>query len=98
MKGLALALLAALINLAFGRRCYLTFHAGTIQRYFPRQRAWYLVPIFWLLFLIPRKVICNSPAVKEHIAGYGVNSRKIFAIPAFCRDTPVQCGAVAAAP
>ncbi len=86
LKGIALALLAELGNLAFGRRCYLTFHAGAIQRYFPRHKTWALVPVFWLLFLIPRKIICNSQVVKDHIAGYGVNRRKIVAIPAFCRE------------
>jgi hypothetical protein len=35
-KGFVLAILAALINLAAGRRCFLTFHAGIDQVYFPR--------------------------------------------------------------
>ena len=86
LKGLALALIAELINLTCGRRCHLTFHAGVIQRYFPRERAWWLAPMFWLLFAIPRRIICNSEAVKERIQGYGVPARKIVPIAAFSRQ------------
>jgi glycosyltransferase involved in cell wall biosynthesis len=86
VKGVILALVAEIANLACGRRCYLTFHAGAIQRYFPRDRAWWLVPLYWILFTIPRRVICNSEAVKQRIQGYGVPARKIVAIPAFSRQ------------
>jgi glycosyltransferase involved in cell wall biosynthesis len=86
LKGLALAILAEVLNLARGRRCYLTFHAGAIQRYFPRHKAWHLVPAFWLLFAIPKKIICNSEAVKAHIQGYGVRADRIEAIPAFSKE------------
>jgi glycosyltransferase involved in cell wall biosynthesis len=86
LKGLALALVAELINLACGRRCYLTFHAGVIQRYFPPQKARWLVPVFWLLFAIPRRVICNSAAVKAEIQRYGVPAAKICPIAAFSRQ------------
>ena len=85
-KGAVLALVAALVNLAFGRRCYLTFHAGAIQRYFPRDHAPWLVPLYWLLFTIPKRVICNSEAVRRCIQGYGISPRKIVAIPAFSRQ------------
>lgn len=98
LKGLLLALMAELINLACGRRCYLTFHAGAIQRYFPRHKNRWLIPVFWLLFAIPRRVICNSDAVKACIASYGVAPRKIVAIPAFSRQylefTPVELPAM----
>ena len=86
LKGLVLALLAELINLVSGRRCYLTFHAGVIQRYFPRDKAWWLIPAFWLLFRIPRRIICNSEAVKDKIQGYAVPARKIVPIPAFSKQ------------
>ena len=86
LKGLALALVAEMINLAFGRRCYLTFHAGVIQRYFPRERAFWLVPVFWLLFVIPRRIICNSEAVKAKIGGYGISPSKIVPIAAFSKQ------------
>lgn len=86
LKGLLLALAAELINLVSGRRCYLTFHAGTIQRHFPRHRNRWLFPVYWLLFVIPRRIICNSDAVKQCIAGYGISRTKIVAIPAFSRQ------------
>ena len=93
IKGVLLALLAELINLACGKRCDLTFHAGAIQRYFPRHRAPWAVPLYWLLFAIPRHIICNSEEVKRCIQGYGVSPAKISAIPAFSRQymeyTPV---------
>lgn len=83
IKGTVLAVLASLINLAHGRRCVLTFHAGAIQRYFPLHRSWLWAPLYWLLFTIPREVICNSDAVKACIRQYGISERKIVPIPAF---------------
>ena len=58
LKGLLLALVAELINLAWGRRCFLTFHAARFQRYFPR-RTLGLVPSL-APFVIPRRIICNT--------------------------------------
>ena len=84
IKGAVLALIAQLVNLAWGRRPYLTFHAGAIQQFFPRDRgAWWLVPLYWLIFTVPRRVICNSEAVKQRIQSYGIPAAKIAAIPAF---------------
>jgi glycosyltransferase involved in cell wall biosynthesis len=84
--GVLLALTAALVNLACGRRCFLTFHAGVIQRHFPKDRNIWLSPLFWLLFIIPRRIICNSEPVRRCIAGYGIAPEKITAIPAFSRQ------------
>ena len=84
--GLLLAILAQLLNLATGKRCVLTFHAGVIQRHFPREKSGWLTPFFKLLFAIPRRIICNSDAVKHCIAGYGVARDKIVPIPAFSRQ------------
>jgi glycosyltransferase involved in cell wall biosynthesis len=86
LKGLVLALIAAIMNLAAGKRCFLTFHAGTEQKYFPRHNAPWLRPAYWLIFAMPARIICNSEAVKEKIAEYGVSSSKISAIPAFSRQ------------
>lgn len=86
IKGVLLALVAEAINLVHGRRCILTFHAGAIQRYFPRHHAWWLVPVFWLLFTIPRRIVCNNDAVKQRIQGYGIPAAKIDVIPAFSRE------------
>jgi len=85
-KGLVLAIVAEIINLLCGRRCYLTFHAGAIQRLFPRYRNRWLIPAYWLLFLLPRRIICNSDAVAARIAEYGVPRRKIVPIPAFSQQ------------
>jgi glycosyltransferase involved in cell wall biosynthesis len=86
LKGIVLALVAQVVNLVFGRRCILTFHAGAIQRYFPARQSRWLVPLFWLLFAIPRRIICNSDAVKACIASYGVSRDKIVPIPAFSKE------------
>jgi glycosyltransferase involved in cell wall biosynthesis len=86
IKGTLLALAAMLINRVHGRRPFLTFHAGAIQRYFPRQKSWRLAPLFWVLFAIPRQIICNSEAVKACIQGYGVPAEKIVPIAAFSRQ------------
>jgi glycosyltransferase involved in cell wall biosynthesis len=83
IKGALLALAVSLVSLLHGRRCVLTFHAGAIQRYFPVNRSWVWAPLYWLLFLIPRAIICNSEAVKVCIQQYGVSAARIFPIPAF---------------
>jgi glycosyltransferase involved in cell wall biosynthesis len=85
-KGLLLAIGTEIIALAGGRRPVLTFHAGAIQRYFPLRNAPWLAPLFWLAFLIPRRIICNNQAVKDRITGYGVPASKISVIPAFTRE------------
>ena len=82
-KGALLALAVLMISLVHGRRSVLTFHAGAIQRYFPVHRSWALAPLYWLLFLLPRDIICNSEAVKACIRQYGVPADKIVPIPAF---------------
>jgi glycosyltransferase involved in cell wall biosynthesis len=85
-KGLLLAIGTEVIALAGGRRPVLTFHAGALQRYFPIAHAPWLAPLFWLAFLIPRKVICNNQAVKDRIVKYGVPASKIAVIGAFTRE------------
>jgi glycosyltransferase involved in cell wall biosynthesis len=86
LKGLVLALLAEILNLLAGQRSVLTFHAGVIQRYFPPEQNRWLLPVFWLLFALPRRIICNSEAVKACIMRYGVRGSKIVPIPAFSRQ------------
>lgn len=83
LKGLLLTLIAQLVSLAHGRRAFLTFHAGTEQVYFPRSRAWRLVPVYALMFALSRKIVCNSEAVKARICEYGVSPDKVVPIPAF---------------
>ena len=82
-KGFALAIAAQLINLVSGRRSFLTFHAGIEQVYFPRPKYPWLLPVFWVLFKLPRAIICNSEEVKAKIVEYGVDPAKVVPIPAF---------------
>jgi glycosyltransferase involved in cell wall biosynthesis len=42
-----------------------------------------LFPVFWLMFSLPRYIICNSEGVKAKIVEYGVRPSKIVPIPAF---------------
>jgi glycosyltransferase involved in cell wall biosynthesis len=83
VKGAVLALVVLSIALIHGRRSVLTFHAGAIQRFFPIHRSWLWTPLYWLLFLLPRDIVCNSEAVKTCIRQYGVPAGKITPIPAF---------------
>ena len=85
-KGLVLTIAAQLLNLLWGKRCVLTFHAGVKQVYFPRSQAPMLWPVFWFMFMLPRTIICNNDAVKAKIREYGIPSRKIRPIPAFSRQ------------
>jgi len=82
-KGWALALAAELTAKLWGRECALTFHAGPLQRFFPRVRSRLCIPVFWLAFRLAHVIICNSTSVKERIQEYGVRSTKIHVIPAF---------------
>lgn len=85
-KGFARTILAELLNLLTGKRCYLTFHAGVDQPYFPRGKAPALIPLYRLMFAIPRRIICNSEDVKARIVEYGVPPSKIIPIAAFTRQ------------
>jgi glycosyltransferase involved in cell wall biosynthesis len=85
-KGFVRTVLSELLVLLAGARCYLTFHAGVEQIYFPRAKAPALVPLYWLIFTVPKGIVCNNTAVKAKIVEYGVNPEKITAIPAFTRQ------------
>ena len=83
-KSPILALVAEICSLFFGRRIVLTFHAGAVQDYFPRQgKLWIDLP-FRLIFLLAKKIVCNNEAVKARISEYGIRPEKIIPIPAFC--------------
>jgi glycosyltransferase involved in cell wall biosynthesis len=86
LKGTLLALGALLINLAWGKRGYLTFHAGAIQRFFPQERSRRHVPLYTLLFHLPARIICNNDPVKARIVGYGIRPSKVVPIPGFSRE------------
>ena len=86
LKGFVRTLLSQVLNLLTGKRCYLTFHAGVDQPYFPRRKAPLLFPVYWLMFAIPRRIICNSEPVKACIVEFGVRPEKVVPIPAFTRQ------------
>jgi glycosyltransferase involved in cell wall biosynthesis len=83
-KSPILALIAEIVCLFFGRRAVLTFHAGPVQDYFPRQQKFWIDFPFRLIFLLAQKIICNNAAVKKRIIEYGIAPEKIIPIPAFC--------------
>lgn len=85
-KGFVLWALAAIINMLFGKRYVLTFHAGVEQPYFPRSKTPALVPMYRILFSLADLIVCNSQAVKDKIAEYGVDPDKIVPIAAFSRQ------------
>ena len=85
-KGFVRTLLCQAIGLLAGKRCYLTFHAGVNQIYFPKDKAPAWTPVYWLMFALPRLIICNSEAVKARILEYGVPAWKVVPIPAFTKQ------------
>jgi glycosyltransferase involved in cell wall biosynthesis len=93
-KGFVLTLIALGLAFLFGKRAVLTFHAGPDQLFFPKRKSLILRPIFYLIFKLPQKIICNCNAVKEKIVEYGISPGKITPIPAFSEQylifTPVS--------
>lgn len=85
-KGFVLTSLALLISILTFRRPVITFHAGPVQKYFPQTRAPQLTLLYKFIFFTPRTIICNNEAVKQNIAGYGVNADKIVPIQAFSKQ------------
>ena len=93
-KGFILTLIALSLSFVFGKRAVLTFHAGPDQIFFPKKNSLILVPVFYLIFRLPQKIICNCDAVKDKIIEYGISPEKITPIPAFSEQyldfTPVS--------
>ena len=85
-KGFVRTLVSELLALLAGARCYLTFHAGVEQLYFPRDKAPAAAPLFRLIFTVPQRIVCNNAAVKAKIVEYGVDPAKVVPIPAFTRQ------------
>jgi glycosyltransferase involved in cell wall biosynthesis len=86
IKGLILVLLAELISVVVGHGCVLTFHAGPVQRFFPRFRSPLMTPFYSLAFVLAKRIICNNAPVKENITTYGVAAKSVVTIPAFSRQ------------
>ncbi len=85
-KKFVMTLIAQFISLLTFRRTVITFHAGPVQRYFPQFKAPYLTPMYKIIFTEPKYIICNNEAVKEKIAGYGINPQKIIPIQSFSKQ------------
>jgi len=81
--GIALALIASAIGCLCFRRVVLSFHAGLEQVYFPRERSGYLLPFMFLLFKLPRTVLCDNEAIREKIVEFGISPDKVVAIRTF---------------
>lgn len=85
-KGIILTICGEIIGLITGKRSFLTFHAGINQDYFPKNNNLFLTFIFYSIFTLAKKIICNSIEVKEEIIKYGIKPNKIIPIPAFCPE------------
>ena len=85
-KGFILTILAELISLFTFHRPILTFHAGPVQIYFPREKAPLLTPMYRFIFGVAGAIVCNNEAVKEKIMAYGISGEKIHPIQAFSRQ------------
>lgn len=85
-KGFILTILAEIISLITFRRATITFHAGPFQKFFPRESAPLLIPVFKFIFRCADKIICNDINVKEKIIEYGIRENKIHTIPAFSKQ------------
>ncbi len=85
-KGFLLTIAALLISALTFRRAVITFHAGPVQTYFPKEKAPHLAPMFKLIFKLSRYIICNEEKVKSNIAAYGVPPDKIHPIQAFSKQ------------
>jgi glycosyltransferase involved in cell wall biosynthesis len=45
-----------------------------------------MIPIFYILFMMSKYIICNDDIVKKKISEYGINKKKIHSIPAFSKQ------------
>lgn len=84
--GIALALISAFWGCVFFRRVVMSFHAGIEQTYFPRERSRHLFPFMYLLFKLPKTILCDNEAVRERIIEFGISPDKVIAIQTFGSD------------
>jgi glycosyltransferase involved in cell wall biosynthesis len=81
--GYILALLAAMVGRAAGRPVALSWRGGLDQKYFPRlERSW-TWQAFRLLFRLAGEISCNDVAIKQAIERYGIEPKRVVAIPGF---------------
>ena len=85
-KGFILTLLSLTISLLTFKRPVITFHAGPVQRFFPKFKAPMLTPYYKYIFTVPKFIICNNEAVKNNIRSYGIDEKKIVPIQSFSKQ------------
>ncbi|MDM8514652.1 glycosyltransferase family 4 protein [Desulfobacterales bacterium HSG16] len=85
IKGFLLNITSQLIALMFGRRIYLSFHAGIYQKCFEKKER---LRRFMAAFILKlsKVIICNSDLVKNRLIEIGAPREKIYPIPAFSRQ------------
>ncbi|MFH1898228.1 MAG: glycosyltransferase [Candidatus Desantisbacteria bacterium] len=83
LKSIWMALYTQGMSCIFFRRAFLTFHAGSEQQYFPKNKKVLLTIGYYLIFVFSKKIICNAQAVKEKIMEYGISGEKIVPIQGF---------------
>lgn len=81
-KGFVLTITSQLLSLLFFRKAQLSFHAGTNQHCFKKDKIFFKVLAF-MAFALCDKIICNSEFVKDKIIEFGKEGSKIFPIPCF---------------
>ncbi len=84
--GYALALLAVIVSRLSGRPAFIAWRGGLQQKYFPRRDNRLLRMAYRWLFSLSGGISCNSKPIKEAIEAYGIDSKRIVAIPAFSRQ------------
>lgn len=85
-KGFILTFLSLTISLLTFKRPVITFHAGPVQRFFPKFKAPVLTPYYKYIFTLPKYIICNNEAVKNNIKSYGIDEKKIVPIQSFSKQ------------
>jgi hypothetical protein len=86
LKGLALALIAELLNLVREDAASLRSMPARFSATFPGSGVAGSFPCIGCCSRFRGAIICNSDIVRACIAGYGIRRRKIVAIPAFSRQ------------
>jgi len=84
--GLGLALISCFMGFICFRRVVVSFHAGVEQQNFPREKSGKMLFFYYLLFKLPKKVLCDNEAVREKIIEYGISPDKVQAIQTFGSD------------
>ena len=82
-KGFLLALAALLLARLARRPALLTYAGGHRQSYFPAPKRSLRHLAFSLLFRIPQRIYCNSPAVKSVLLTTGIPAERVEPIPHF---------------